>query len=120
MIDLRPAPWRVEHFIHGPNKVECWDVTYGPDGDPAEQFSVLEDDNPASYLAMLRFIALARNFLDVQERRGWSCCYDENHGWRIVNRGYAPEQPFHGNPLEAWQWAVDHDAELRLAEKGGA
>lgn len=68
------------------------------------------------------FHALARNWLDVQERRGFYAA-PWRRGWLVRRDGLVVDheyQQVHRDLLSAMEWAVSHDAELTRQEKGGA
>lgn len=67
------------------------------------------------------FYALARNWLDVQMRRRWNVrtmwSKSQTNRWLIADEADTPlPLPNNDSPLEAWQAAVDYDAELRAKE----
>lgn len=100
---LTPAPWVVKPF--------------------GSQFLVTNDKEQVVIMVFSRrddaeFAALARNALDIQMRRGWSCEKGCDGKWRACwqdNDGYGPAEPVchvaAADPftalVEAEKWLVD-------------
>jgi hypothetical protein len=101
---LTPAPWEHDdtHVVHG-RKV--WPD--GRVGTLSETPGIAKFNNRED----AEFAALARNWLDVQVRRGWFIEYEEHFGWWLHRDPETTDPALYKTVLEAMEAAVEADRE---------